>query len=102
ILGLADVENLAARADHAVNAGGGRRKLAVLRDDGSPESERELLRRLLIRHIGKALLFVLVRELDVGFDILLQSGHGSFETLRCPVGRMRGARACASTALINV
>src|SRR5262249_10562494 len=72
-LGLADIEHLAGRADHAVDAGRGRRELGVARDHDAAGAERAgRVRRFdeILRRLGQRLVVLLVREVDLGLDVL--------------------------------
>jgi hypothetical protein len=77
VLGLADVEYVAACADHAVDARLLRGELGELLDDAAPGADARLLgrrveaRSAVVGQIGKLSLLVVVLQFDFRVEILL-------------------------------
>ena len=74
VLRLADIEHVAARIDHAIDARPRRRELGVMDDRGAAGGERALLlveaklRRFRVIRLRQRLLVVLLDGLDLGRD----------------------------------
>ena len=80
ILCLADIEHVAARIDHAVDAGLRRRQLGVT-EDGGPACGKRVLdlavgsRNVAFFRFGKRRLLVFLNDLDLGLDVFFRNAH---------------------------
>ena len=81
VLGLADIEHVAAAIDHAINAGPRRRELGTLNDRGAAGGERTpLLIEGRLRGFGRIglrqrLLVVFLDDLGLGRDLWFRGAH---------------------------
>ena len=80
VLGLADIEHVAARIDHAVDAGLRRRQLGVTEDGGAACGKRVLdlvvgSRGVAFLRFRKRRLLVFLDDLDLGLDVFLRNAH---------------------------
>jgi hypothetical protein len=78
VLRLADVEHLAGRVEHAVDAGRRRRELGVPQQHGAAARQRrrsvaDLELRLVA--VGQRLLFVVLDEFACRIDVFVATGH---------------------------
>jgi hypothetical protein len=80
VLRLADIEHVAPRIDHAVDAGLGRRQLDVTEDGGAAGGKRVLdvvvdSRSTVLFRFRKRRLLVFLDDLDLGLDVFLRNAH---------------------------
>ena len=90
VLRLADVEHVAARVDHPIDAGLRRRVLGIAEDGGPAVGERTalLLAALAggLRHLRKGRFFILLGDVEFRLDVFLRRAH-RFDLLKIPLPR---------------
>ena len=96
VLRLADVEHLAGRIEHAIDAGRRRRELGMTQQRGAAARERRrsfaIDVELQFVAVGQRLLLVVLDEFARRIDVFVATGHAGSLSLRWMRRRMRSRR----------